>query len=78
MEQQWFYIPPYNRIYKDYGNLFLLNCPFLAHTHCNKINVDLLSILIKCERADIITISIIKIERSNWCYISYCNYHISL
>ena len=61
MEQQWFYILLYNTIYKDYGNLFSLNCPFWAYTYCNEMNVDLSRILIKCERADIITISIIKI-----------------
>ena len=48
IEQQWFYIPLYITIYKDYGNLFSLNCPFWACTYCNKMNADLLIILAKC------------------------------
>ena len=55
MEQQWFYILLYNTIYKDYGNLFSLNCPFWAYTYCNKMNVDLSNILMKYEIAANIT-----------------------
>ena len=63
MAQQWFCILLYNRIYKDYGNLFLLNCPFWAYTYCNEMYADLSNNSIKYEIADTIIISILKIRR---------------